>query len=127
MLRVGIAFDPFFLRADAFCRTVAALGAFWRHPIDFHEHRLINIGAESAFDGFEIRLVVIGCKLDTGAGDVWTWVAIDANTKLVPYWRIGDRSLEPASVFEPAPTRRNLVLRLREVYGKVERGSPRAA
>ena len=26
------------------------------------------------------------------AGDVWTWVAIDANTKLVPSWRIGDRT-----------------------------------
>ena len=23
------------------------------------------------------------------AGDVWTWVAIDADTKLVPSWRIG--------------------------------------
>ena len=26
------------------------------------------------------------------AGDVWTWVAIDADTKLVPTWRIGDRT-----------------------------------
>ena len=26
------------------------------------------------------------------AGDVWTWVAMDADTKLVPTWRIGDRS-----------------------------------
>ena len=26
------------------------------------------------------------------AGDVWTWVAIDADTKLVPAWRIGDRT-----------------------------------
>jgi hypothetical protein len=26
------------------------------------------------------------------AGDVWTWVAIDADTKLVASWRIGDRS-----------------------------------
>ena len=26
------------------------------------------------------------------AGDVWTWVAIDADTKLVPCWRVGDRS-----------------------------------
>ncbi len=23
------------------------------------------------------------------AGDIWTWVAIDAETKLVPSWRIG--------------------------------------
>lgn len=26
------------------------------------------------------------------AGDVWTWVAIDADTKLVPSWWVGDRS-----------------------------------
>jgi hypothetical protein len=26
------------------------------------------------------------------AGDLWTWVAIDADTKLVPSWRVGDRS-----------------------------------
>ena len=33
------------------------------------------------------------------AGDVWTWVAIDADTKLVPSWRIGDRSTETAIAF----------------------------
>jgi IS1 family transposase len=30
------------------------------------------------------------------AGDAWTWVAIDADTKLVPSWRVGDRSTETA-------------------------------
>jgi IS1 family transposase len=33
------------------------------------------------------------------AGDAWTWVAIDADTKLVPSWRIGDRSSDTASAF----------------------------
>jgi hypothetical protein len=27
-----------------------------------------------------------------GYGDVWTWAAIDADTKLVPCWRISDRN-----------------------------------
>ena len=27
-----------------------------------------------------------------GAGDVWTWVAIDPDTKLVPAWWVGDRT-----------------------------------
>ena len=27
-----------------------------------------------------------------GAGDVWTWTAIDADTKLVPSWLVADRS-----------------------------------
>jgi IS1 family transposase len=33
------------------------------------------------------------------AGDVWTWVAICADTKLVPSWRIGDRSSQTAIEF----------------------------
>ena len=33
------------------------------------------------------------------AGDVWTWTAIDADTKLVPSWRVGDRSSETAIDF----------------------------
>jgi IS1 family transposase len=34
-----------------------------------------------------------------GFGSVWTWVAIDADTKLVPCWRIGDRNAWAAQNF----------------------------
>ena len=34
-----------------------------------------------------------------GAGDVWTWTAICADTKLVPSWIVGDRSSETATDF----------------------------
>jgi len=34
-----------------------------------------------------------------GYGDVWTWVAIDADTKLVPSYRIGTRGLGEAREF----------------------------
>jgi IS1 family transposase len=34
-----------------------------------------------------------------GYGDVWTWVAICADTKLVPCWRIGDRNAWSAQHF----------------------------
>lgn len=34
-----------------------------------------------------------------GYGDVWTWVAICADTKLVPCWRIGDRDAWTAQHF----------------------------
>jgi IS1 family transposase len=34
-----------------------------------------------------------------GFGDVWTWTAICADTKLIPTWRIGDRSGETAREF----------------------------
>ena len=34
-----------------------------------------------------------------GAGDVWTWVAIDADTKLVPCWLVGGRDAGYATEF----------------------------
>jgi IS1 family transposase len=34
-----------------------------------------------------------------GRGDVWTWVAIDADTKLVPSWLVGKRDTECAIEF----------------------------
>ena len=34
-----------------------------------------------------------------GAGDIWLWVAIDAEPKLVPSWLLGTRDLETARVF----------------------------
>jgi IS1 family transposase len=34
-----------------------------------------------------------------GVGDVWTWVAIDADTKLVPSWAVGRRDGFTASAF----------------------------
>ena len=34
-----------------------------------------------------------------GYGDVWTWVAICADSKLVPAWLLGKRDAETASIF----------------------------
>lgn len=34
-----------------------------------------------------------------GYGDVWTWTAIDADTKLVPCWRVGVRDSREAYLF----------------------------
>lgn len=38
-------------------------------------------------------------KAAEGWGDVWTWVAIDADTKLVPSYRVGPRDLQEATAF----------------------------
>jgi len=38
-------------------------------------------------------------KNTPGIGDTWTWIAIDADTKLVPAWYVGDRSVESATAF----------------------------
>jgi IS1 family transposase len=37
-------------------------------------------------------------KDEFGYGDVWTWVGMDADTKLVPAWLVGDRSYYAAKV-----------------------------
>jgi IS1 family transposase len=34
-----------------------------------------------------------------GWGDVWTWTAIDADTKLIPCWMVGPRNAEAARYF----------------------------
>ncbi len=34
-----------------------------------------------------------------GYGDVWTWTAVCAHSKLVPAWLIGDRDAETATIF----------------------------
>lgn len=36
---------------------------------------------------------------ELGYGDVWTWTAIDADTKLVPTWLIGERTVHDVYVF----------------------------
>lgn len=33
------------------------------------------------------------------AGDIWLWVAVDADSKLVPSWRLGQRDLATATDF----------------------------
>jgi len=45
-----------------------------------------------AFCYAKARNVPFAKDAPEGAGDIWTWVALDADTKLVPSWRIGDRS-----------------------------------
>lgn len=42
-------------------------------------------------------------------GDVWTWTAIDADTKLVPTWLVGERTMQDAWAFP-----KDLKMRLRE-------------
>jgi IS1 family transposase len=37
--------------------------------------------------------------MEGNAGDIWTWTAIDAETKLVPSWRVGSRDAEAANDF----------------------------
>ncbi len=37
--------------------------------------------------------------MNPDAGDVWLWVCVDADSKLVPSWRLGQRDLATAKDF----------------------------
>lgn len=46
-----------------------------------------------------------------GYGDVWTWIAICADTKLVPTWLVGERTTEDCMAFMT-----DLKSRMRDLY-----------
>jgi len=43
--------------------------------------------------------VPLAKKAPPQAGDVWTWTAIDADTKLIPSWHVGGRDSDEAIIF----------------------------
>ena len=61
--------------------------------------RRIQVDEIWSFVYVKQRNVVRAKAAPPEAGDVWTWTAIDADTKLVPSWRVGDRSGETAIDF----------------------------
>lgn len=52
-----------------------------------------------SFVGMKQRNVPEELKGVLGLGDVYTWTAIDADTKLVPCWHVGNRGAESAYTF----------------------------
>jgi IS1 family transposase len=44
-----------------------------------------------SFVGMKEKMIPVERRDEPGIGDVWTWVAIDPDTKLVPSWVIGER------------------------------------
>ncbi len=61
--------------------------------------RRIQVDESWAFCYAKQRDVETAKAAPEGAGDVWTWTAIDADTKLIPSWLVGDRSGETAKAF----------------------------
>ena len=47
----------------------------------------------------EAKNVPLAKKAPPQAGDVWTWTAIDADTKLIPSWFVGGRDSDAAMIF----------------------------
>jgi len=52
-----------------------------------------------SFVGAKQKNVTTMEQVAKGMGDVWTWTAIDADTKLVPCWMVGQRGYETAMEF----------------------------
>jgi IS1 family transposase len=51
------------------------------------------------FCGSKAKNIPAEKRGDPNYGDVWTWVAIDSDTKLVPSFRVGPRDLQEAHLF----------------------------
>jgi IS1 family transposase len=76
-----------------------------RACMEFHNDTVINVKS-TKIQADEIW-AFIGCKdkhatpeqKDSGMGDAWTWVGIDADTKLAVSWFVGNRSTESATIF----------------------------
>lgn len=73
--------------------------------MNFHNEKVVNVNA-SRVQCDEIWAFVNSKEKNTtqemkekGNGDTWTWVGIDADTKLVVSWFVGNRSAETASIF----------------------------
>lgn len=61
--------------------------------------RRIQVDEIWAFVYAKQKNVATAKKAPANAGDIWTWTAIDADTKLIPSWFIGGRDSDAAIIF----------------------------
>ncbi|MDX2047387.1 MAG: IS1 family transposase [Chitinophagaceae bacterium] len=71
----------------------------------YHSNAVVNVRSERvqcdeiwSFVGSKEKNTSIE-KKEEGCGDVWTWVGLDADSKLVVSWLVGERDADTASVF----------------------------
>lgn len=74
--------------------------------LDYQDRVLVNLNCKLiqcdeiwAFCYAKEKNVPAEMKGEFGVGDVWTWVALDADTKLVPCWCVGNRDAATAKDF----------------------------
>ena len=84
-------------------KLLADLGPVCR---DFQAFTLVNLHSKKiqvdeiwAFTGMKQKNVPADLAGTWGVGDCWTWVAIDADTRLVPAWVVGPRDGQTAELF----------------------------
>jgi IS1 family transposase len=73
---------------------------------DFHDHAVRNVKTTKvqadeiwSFSFCKAKNVRVAKNAPEGAGDVWTWTGIDADSKLIISWHVGDRSQHTAIEF----------------------------
>ncbi|MCY4661135.1 MAG: IS1 family transposase [Acidobacteria bacterium] len=68
------------------------------HVVDVRSRR-IQVDEMWAFVYAKQKHVEGSSKAPAGAGDAWTWTALDADSKLIVTWAVGSRGLETAHPF----------------------------
>jgi IS1 family transposase len=74
---------------------------------NFHNEKVVNLNSQRiemdeiwSFVYAKERNVQFSTKSESdGVGDAWTWVAVDADSKLVVSWLVGNRDVDTAHVF----------------------------
>ena len=72
----------------------------------YHDATVRNVAAKAvqcdeiwSFSYAKAKNVKFAKAAPQGAGDVWTWTAIDADSKLIVSWHVGDRSAATGTSF----------------------------
>lgn len=72
----------------------------------FHDEAVRNVRAKRvqcdeiwSFTYAKAKNVETAKAAPDGAGDIWTWTALDADSKLIVSWLVGDRDAEHANAF----------------------------
>jgi IS1 family transposase len=73
---------------------------------DYHDHnvhgvtsKIVQVDEIWSFCYCKAANIPQDKQLEFGYGDVWTWTAIDADTKLCISWLVGDREMDSAKAF----------------------------
>lgn len=106
MLAEGVSLRAISRLADVSINTVSKLlvdvgAASWSYQNEIMRGlnlRQIQVDEIWNFCYAKEKNVPMEFKGKFGYGDVWTWVPIDATTKLIPCWLIADRSAEAATI-----------------------------
>jgi IS1 family transposase len=107
MLCEGSSMRPISRVVDVSINTVAKILADAGNACEaFHDETVRNVRSKRiqcdeiwAFVYAKAKNVEAAKAAPDGAGDCWTWTAIDADTKLMVAWEVGSRDAETASGF----------------------------